>query len=247
MSGYGCFAEVYDELTGNISYSELAEYYDRLAIKFGGMRGILLDLACGTGSTSVEFSRLGYDVIGVDASVDMLSAAMSKPHENITYLCQDMTELDMFGTLDITVCVLDSINHLGSAEEIRKTFEMVSLFTNPGGLFIFDVNTIFKHREILADNVFVYDTDNVYCVWQNDYDESSADNRVNISLDIFRLDENGNYSRLYEEFSEIAVSREQIEKMLTESGFEVCACYEYLTENGPSEQSEKLVFAAKKK
>lgn len=142
MSAYGCFADVYDTLTSNIDYKELAGYYDRIITSHGGKRGILLDLACGTGSMSMQFSALGYDVIGVDLSTEMLSVAKEKPHKNIEYLCQDMCELDMYGTIDVTVCVLDSINHLDSKENILRCFSSVSLFCDPEGLFVFDINTV---------------------------------------------------------------------------------------------------------
>ena len=99
MSAYGCFADVYDTLTSNIDYKELAGYYDRIITSHGGKKGILLDLSCGTGSMSMQLSALGYDVIGVDLSTEMLSVAKEKPHKNIEYLCQDMCELDMYGTL----------------------------------------------------------------------------------------------------------------------------------------------------
>lgn len=242
--GYTAFAEFYDSLTENIDYKEIAEYYHRLNEKFGGTKGILLDLACGTGSLSVIFSRMGYDVIGVDISEEMLSIAVSKEHEGIEYLCQSMTELDMFGTIDGTVCSLDSINHLDGIEDVRKTFEKVSLFSNKGALFMFDVNTLYKHKEILGDNTFVYDMDNVYCVWQNEY---AGEGRTDIYLDFFAEDkDSGLYERYSDDFTETAYPADIIEKMLIEVGFEVCACYEYLTENKPTDESEKLTFVARK-
>ncbi len=241
---YTSFAEFYDALTQNIDYEEIAGYYNRLNEKFGGLKGILLDLACGTGSLSVIFSRMGYDVIGTDISPEMLSIAVGKEHEGIEYLCQSMTELDMFGTIDGTVCSLDSINHLADISEVRETFERVSLFSNKGALFMFDVNTPYKHEHILADNTFVYDTDEVYCVWQNEY---QGEGRTDIYLDFFAEDkESGMYDRFSDDFSEIAFPTEIIRELLVNAGFEVCACYEYLTENEPTEESEKLTFVARK-
>lgn len=241
---YTSFAEYYDALTANIDYEGIARYYNRLNEKFGGLKGILLDLACGTGSLSVIFSRMGYDVIGTDISPEMLSIAVSKDHEGIEFLCQSMTELDMFGTIDGTVCSLDSINHLDSIDEVRQTFEKVSLFSNKGALFMFDVNTPYKHEHILADNTFVYDTDEVYCVWQNEY---QGDGRTDIYLDFFAEDEeSGMYDRYSDDFSETAYPAEKIKELLIGAGFEICACYEYLTENEPTEESEKLTFVARK-
>lgn len=249
MSGYHSFSYFYDKLTSNISYKERAEYFDMLIKKHNGQKNILLDLACGTGSLSEEFSRMGYDVIGVDASEEMLNEALDKKFEsglNIQYLCQDMTKLDMFGTIDVTICALDSINHLKSSDEIQTTFDKVSLFCEPNGLFIFDVNMPYKHQYVLGDNTFVYDLDDVFCVWQNSFDSGSNDFRVDISLDIFGKNESGLYERYYDELSEIAVEREVIEKMLVSAGFSVEAVYDFDTFNPPADNSEKLVFVARK-
>ncbi|MCD7730787.1 MAG: class I SAM-dependent methyltransferase [Oscillospiraceae bacterium] len=246
MSGYGSFAYYYDRLTQNISYRKRAEYFNKLAEIHGGKKNILLDLACGTGSLSEEFCRMGYDVIAVDGSEEMLNEALDKKFEsglNIQYLCQDMTELDMFGTIDVTVCALDSLNHLPDLDAVRKTIERVSLFCETGGLFIFDVNTPYKHRNVLGNNTFVYDIEDVYCVWQNTYSEK--DNRVEMSLDFFERLENGDYKRYEESFSEIAFDDEVTEKILVDSGFEIVGKYDYDTFNPSREDSEKIVYVAK--
>ena len=240
---YETFAGYYDALTSNIDYRAIAEYYDRLNLKFGGKRGIMLDLACGTGSLSALFSRMGYDVIGTDVSPEMLNIAVSKEHKGIEYLCQDMTELDLFGTITSAVCSLDSINHLSGADEVKRAFEKVSLFSEPGAVFLFDVNTLYKHERILADNTFVYETDDVFCVWENEY---LGNGKTAITLDFFINEKDDIYRREYDEFTETAYERELTERLLAQTGFELCACYEYLTENEPSDTSEKLTFAARK-
>lgn len=252
MSGYSVFSKYYDVLTENIDYAERAEYFEKLIRRFGGKAGgILLDLACGTGSLSEEMAKLGYDVIGVDGSEEMLSEALDKKLESglpIQYLCQDMTELDMFGTIDVTICALDSLNHLESLSDIKRTIEKVSLFCEPGGLFLFDMNTPYKHKNTLADKTYVYDMEDIFCVWQNEY-EGGADERVNIYLDFFEKSdgEKGLYSRSSEDFSEIAFERDIIEDMLSKAGFELLAEYDYDTDESPTEASEKIVYAARKK
>lgn len=247
MSGYRSFSYFYDTLTGNISYKSRAEYFDMLVKKHNGKKNLLLDLACGTGSLSEEMSRLGYDVIGVDGSEDMLNAAIEKKFEsgaNIQYLCQDMTKLDMFGTIDVTICALDSLNHLPDLKAVEKTVQRVSLFCEPSGLFIFDVNTPYKHREVLGNNTFIYDMDDVYCVWQNTYFEQ--DNHVDISLDFFERREDDSYLRYDESFSEIAFDEKVMDDLLVRCGFEIAAKYDYDTVLPPKENSEKLVYVARK-
>ena len=168
MSGYGRFACYYDKLTENVDYGKIAARCHELIKRYSSEHEVVLDLACGTGSLSEALARLDYDVVGVDLSDQMLEEAMDKRYEsglNIQYLMQDMTELDLYGAVDAVVCVLDSINHLENEEAVRKTFECVSKFTCDGGLFIFDVNTVYKHRVILADNAFCYDLDGLFCAW----------------------------------------------------------------------------------
>ncbi len=247
MSNYDIFSGYYDDLTLNISYSDRADYFNKLIEKHGGVKGILLDLACGTGSLSEEMSKIGYDVIGVDYSYEMLSVAMDKKIEsgrNIQYICQDMTELDLYGSVDVTICALDSLNHLDSIESIVNTVKRVRLFTNPHGLFIFDVNTPYKHKEILGNNTFVYETDLVFCVWQNSFLEDK-DNRVDISLDFFKDTGHNLFSRKSEDFSEIAPEISVWKNILINAGFIIEAVYDYDTFDEPKEKSEKVVFVAK--
>lgn len=247
MSGYEAFAPFYDELTENVGYEERGEYLLSLLKSNGVHKGILLDLACGTGSLSVYFAKRGYEVIGVDISADMLSRARVKAYESgvdILLLNQSMTQLDLYGTVDCAVCTLDSINHLTNEADVKKCFECVSLFMNEGGVFIFDANTPYKHRKILANNTFVYDTHGVYCVWQNSFDPQTDE--VEISLDFFTQSENGLYERFEESFSECAYSDGSLIKMLSDSGFEVAAVYDDMTKNPPCGNSQREIFVARK-
>ncbi len=248
MAGYKSFSYFYDLLTENISYKKRAEYFDELIKRHGGKKNILLDLACGTGSLSEEMSRRGYDVIGVDNSEDMLNTAIEKKIENgldIQYLCQDMTQLDMFGTIDVTICALDGINHLLNISDIERTFKRVSLFCEPEGLFIFDINTPYKHKNILGNNTFVYDMETVFCIWQNTYN-GNDDNRVDMSLTFFEKLKNGMYERYEDEFSEIAFEEDIIDELLRKSGLKIAAKYDYDSFDPPKKDSEKLVYVTRK-
>ena len=244
MSNYCDFAFVYDRLTENVNYSERAGYIRTLFERLGVQNGAdVLDLACGTGNLTVGLSQ-NYEMIGVDNSPEMLSIAQEKMYESgkrILFLCQDMTELDLYGTVDAAVCMLDSLNHLDTAEDIRKVIEKVGLFMNHGGIFIFDVNTIYKHREILADNTFVYDCDDVYCVWQN---KLNSDDSVEISLDIFEQDGDA-YFRSGESFREIACPVDDYKKWLGEAEFEIIDIFDEMSDRPLCDTTQRAVFVAR--
>ncbi len=246
---YGsAFAAWYDLLTGEIDYPARANYFDTMIRQRYPVKAdtILLDLACGTGKLSVEFSRLGYDVIGVDASEDMLCEAMAKGYggeKPVLYLCQGMDSLDLYGTVDVTVCALDSLNHMTDPAKVRAALGKVGLFTSPGGLFIFDVNTEYKHREILGNQTFVYDLDDVYCVWQNSTDSSLL---TEISLDFF-VREGSRYRREEEQFAERAYSFAVLTGWLEEAGFELLDIYAGDTFSPVADTTQRAVFVARKK
>ena len=188
--------------------------------------------------------ELGYDVIGVDGSYEMLGEAMEKRAEagrDILYLAQDMTELDLFGTVGAVVSSLDSLNHLTRYADFDRAVGRAALFLEPGGVMAFDVNTPYKHRQVLADNTFVYDTDEVYCVWQNTADGDLT----RMDLDLFVRQEDGAYIRMEDHFSERAYSREEIEASLIRHGMEVIGVYDAWTFDPPRPDSERLVFVAR--
>ena len=162
--------------------------------------------------------------------------------KDIIYINQDMTELDLFGTVDVAVSALDSLNHITDYDDFCKALKKVSLFLHPDGVFIFDVNTVFKHREILADNTFVYDYGNVYCVWQNTLSENNV---VSMELDIFVSENGEEFERLGDSFSERAYTDEEIKNALKEAGLSVCAVYGEDSFESPKENEQRLIYVAK--
>jgi SAM-dependent methyltransferase len=236
-----------------MSYSKLAAFYDRLQIadyeeigtyyrRFLPVSGILLDLACGTGILARYFAGRGYDVIAADISPEMLSEAMKTPCDNVQYLCQDMTRLDLYGTIDACICTLDGFNHLPGKDAVKAALARISLFMNTGGMLAFDVNTLYKHNRLLSGNTFVYDMDDVYCIWQN---SACEDNRIDMTLDIFAQNRQ-NWSRYTENLSEVAYSLEEITQWLTDAGFGDVKVYDWLTLNPVHNESEKAVFVCQK-
>lgn len=247
MLSYSYFADYYDNLTNNVDYKQYAEYILKLAEKYNHSMGITLDLACGTGSLTVMLKKMGVDIYGIDASPEMLSVAQEKALDSeisgMLFLCQKMQNLDLYGTIDTCICTLDSINHITNINDVQKAFSKVSFFMNPNALFIFDVNTLYKHKQVLADNTFVYDTEQVFCVWQNTLlgDQRS----VEISLDFFEnLD--GMYRRYSENFTERAYTHEEICKMLETAGFKLLDVFGEMTFEEPKPDSQRNIYIAKK-
>lgn len=247
MESYGIFADFYDALTLNVDYKERARYIVDTLKSLNHDMGLTLDLACGTGKLTLELKKLGVDVYGADASEDMLSVAYEKAvgegFGDMLFLCQKMQELDLYGSIDTCVCTLDSINHMTDIADVKKTFERVSLFMNKGGYFLFDVNTVYKHREVLGDNTFVYDLDEVYCVWENSLKENNV-----VDIDINFFVPNGElYERYEESFSERAYTENELTDMLRGAGFEVVKRLGDMTDKAPSDDEQRVIYIAKKK
>ena len=246
MSNYISFAKFYDSLTLNVDYFKRTQYLCALFNLYKFSPKLILDLACGTGEMSLYLHDLGFDMIACDYSDAMLSVAQNKATEqnkDILFLHQEMTKLDLYGTVDCVICCLDSINHLILSGNVNKTFEKVSLFLNPGGLFIFDVNTIYKHEYILAENTFVYDLDDVYCVWQNN---KIKNNITSINLNFFEKINDNSYLRYSESFMERAYSVNKLSSMLIDSGFEILDIFDELTFEPENDKSQRLYFITRK-
>lgn len=246
MESYISFAEFYDGLTENVNYKDRCKYILDIFRNLNHNTGKTLDLACGTGSLTLELAKNNVDVFGVDASEDMLCQAQFKAaqaEKNILFLCQEMQSLDLYGEIDTCICTLDSINHLTSEKDVLNTFKSVSKFLRKSGYFLFDVNTPYKHREILADNTFVYDTDEVFCIWQNTLLENDT---VEIFLDFFEEDQTGKYIRTSESFFERAYSHMEIINMLNEAGFELVDYYGDMTFEKPKEDEQRVIYVARK-
>lgn len=243
---YSIFADFYDELMYDVDYKKRAAYLMRLFKKYGKAPKLLLDVACGTGGFSNEFAKLGVEVIGTDISEEMLNVARENSADmgqDVLYLCQAAEELDLYGTVDGAVCCLDSLNHITDYKTLCKAFEKISLFLERDCLFIFDVNTEYKHREILGDNVFVMDREQVFCVWANEYNQKK--NTVNVMLDFFVKD-GDSYSRFSEEFYERAYTIDELTSALEKAGLEIVGIFDDMTEKPLQEKSQRAIYVTKK-
>ena len=256
---YADFALFYDRLTENIDYEALAEMYAGLLYRYGARGGELLDLACGTGSLAVLLAERGFDVTAADISQEMLTVAAAKSSEvhkrsklhtrsKLRWLCLDMTRLSFEERFDAVVCALDSINHLPDLSAVQQTFDGVYRSLKAGGVFAADLNTPYKHREVLGNNAYTFDYEGLYCGWQNELDESDSGQpcRVDMFLDFFEENEDGSYTRYSDSLSEIAPEPELIVEMLEKSGFSEIEVSEYPTGGKLTDTDEKFTVIAKK-
>ena len=249
MDSYITLAECYDDFTEDVKYIKWADYLTGLFEKFGdgGEMKEILDLACGTGSLSFILAERGYEVIGTDASEEMLAVAQSKITDTKgippMFLCQRMEELDLYGTVDAAVCCLDSLNYLTEKEALETAFSRLKFFVRPGGLFIFDVNTHDKFS-FLDGQSFVRENDDYFCAWTAEYDEEEK--LCSFYYDIFRETEDGLWERSFEEHTERAHSRAEIASALKASSFELVAEFGELSENPPEDGEQRIFYVARR-
>ena len=248
MSNYNVFSLFYDSFTTDVKYEDRAKYILSLFDKFDRRPTLLLDLACGTGNFSVEFAKSGIEVIGVDISEDMLFVAQEKNAEleiPVMYICQPAEELELYGTVDGAVCMLDSLNHIMNYNDFKKAIARTALFLEPERLFIFDLNTPYKHKKILANNSFRAKNKDMRCLWSNSYREEN--NTVDIYLQfskkigLFKLEM---YS---EQFSERTFSEQEIQDALDEAGLELLAIYGENSFEAPKQNSERNIYITRRK
>jgi ubiquinone/menaquinone biosynthesis C-methylase UbiE len=243
MSDYDNFAPCYDELI-KASKDGVHGRYDRLLKVYAGDAAgkILLDIGCGTGELSEHFAALGYDVIGTDISSEMLNiAAKKRSGKQIQYLSQNVLSLDLYGTVDIAIAARDTLNHLKNIAELQAAIEKTAFFLNPGGLFIFDFNTSHKHREKLSGKTYFYETENTFCAWDN----SDCGDRIKMSLTIFKKNPDGHYRRFNTEIFEFTAEIKTVSAILKKCGFGV-KVFDFDNFSAPTEQTEKVVFIARK-
>ena len=240
---YNSFAHVYDCLIDDVDYKKLCDEFFAICKKHSHKPKLVLDAACGTGNFTNELVKRKLDVIGVDNSSEMLSVAREKLPTGTTLICQDLCELDLYGTIDTVFCTLDSLNHITDYEKFKTAISKMALFLEPGGLMFFDVNTVYKHNEILCNNMFADEKENIYLVWQN---ELLKENVVDINLDFFVKQEDGAYLRFNENFKERAYSDDEIKKALDEANLEILETKDFFSMKSPTENAEKIIYIVKK-
>jgi ubiquinone/menaquinone biosynthesis C-methylase UbiE len=216
MDCYKGFAAVYDLfMAKDVPYDAWAAYIDN-CIKAKGKADIVLDLACGTGNITLRMAKRGYDMIGVDFSEDMLMQAQNKACEQghkVLWLAQDMRSLDLYGTVDAALCVCDGLNYLLEPSELKEVFRRVRLFLNPDGIFIFDMNTEYKFREVMGESAFGGKAEGAVFHWDNYYDPEKMINEYKVQ---FITQNEGEF---YETHRQRAYKINDVVRWLTEAGF----------------------------
>ena len=241
---YNEFAYFYDELNGAADYDALYLYVKSQLEQNGIHDGIVVDLGCGTGELTLMLTQAGYDMIGVDQSEEMLAVLREKADEleiseRLLLLRQDILHLDLYGTIRAAITTFDTYNHIGPRENFEKAIEKAAFFMEKDGVFLFDLNTPYKHREILADNVFDLEGPDATCCWTNHYDEQEQ--AVSIRIGIHYLDTDEHFE---ENFKEYTYPLDYVEEVLQRYGFRVEKVCDGETFGPLTEESQRYIITA---
>ncbi|OUQ58888.1 SAM-dependent methyltransferase [Tyzzerella sp. An114] len=247
MGVYESFASVYDTFMGETDYDGWVSYIEKIWERENLSPEIVLDLGCGTGNVTERLAKKGYDMIGIDLSEDMLAKARDKAYEenlDILYLCQDMREFELYGTVNCILSLFDSLNYITDEDDLLKVFKLVNNYLHPKGLFIFDMNTEYKFKNIYADNTYAETTENAAYIWENFYDEEEKINEYYMNFFI-EDEETGTYERFEECHYEKAYSIDIIKNLIEESGMQFVAVYDAYTFEPAREDSERIFVVAR--
>ena len=245
MDAYTKFAQVYDLFMDDVPYEQWCAFLTERLKEYGIEDGLVLDLGCGTGKMTELFAEKGYDMIGVDNSIEMLEIARERTRGSILYLNQDMREFELYGTVRAVYSACDSLNYIGTKEELLSVFKLVNNYLDPKGLFFFDMNTEFKYRELLGENTFAENREEGSFIWENFYDEKRRENEYDLTLFIRETD--GRFSRCQECHCQKCYTAEEMKELVAEAGMELLGIYDGYTGNGLRKDSERMLFVARER
>ena len=246
MDAYSSFASVYDQFMDNVPYEEWAEYLTGLLGEYQVHDGLVLDLGCGTGKLTRLLAAEGYDMIGVDLSEEMLEIALEHEMEDpkqILYLQQDMREFELYGTIRAVVSVCDSMNYILEEADLREVFSRVHEYLEEDGIFIFDLNTVYKYRDLLGETTIAENREEGSFIWENYFDEESAVNEYDLTLYI--REDGETYRRFEEVHYQRAYDLKTIGRLLADAGMELTAAYDAFTKEPVRDDSERIYVVAR--
>ncbi len=270
-NAYSDFARVYDELMDNAPYGEWCENIDALIREYGisrplgGMRpesgaapsgtqedllaserNLVLDLGCGTGTLTELLSQKGYDMIGVDNSSEMLEIAMEKREESgsgILYLLQDMRELELYGTVGTVISVCDSLNYLLEEKELLQVFQLVDNYLYPGGLFLFDFNTVYKYSQVIGDATIAENREDCSFIWENYYHHEEQVNEYDLT--VFVREEGDHFRRFTENHFQRGYTPQAMRRLVEQAGMRVVRLLDADTLGEVTHSSERVYLLAR--
>ena len=248
MDAYTGFAAVYDMFMDNIPYGEWCEYLTDILKDYGVEDGLVLDLGCGTGKLTRLLAGKGYDMIGVDLSEEMLEIAMEHQAEEggeILYLLQDMREFELYGTVAAVVSICDSMNYLMEYDDLVQVLSLVNNYLDPGGVFVFDLNTPYKYREILGEQTIAENREEGSFIWENYFDEEDGVNEYDLTL--FIREGDGRFQKFEETHFQRSYTLGEVQEALLEAGMEFVTAYDAFTKEPPKEDSERTYIVAREK
>lgn len=259
MEAYTDFASVYDEFMDNTPYQEWTDFIVSKIEKYGisqpkrdsedlleSEKNLILDLGCGTGTLTQFLYDRGYDMVGVDNSEDMLRIAMEKRDEagaEILYLLQDMRELELYSTVGTVISVCDSVNYILEEDELQTVFELVNNYLYPGGIFLFDFNTVYKYQEIIGDTTIAENREECSFIWENYYHEEEEINEYDLT--IFVEEEEGLFRRFQETHYQRGYTVETMQRLVENAGMEILEILDADTHEEVTEESERVYIIAK--
>ena len=246
---YDILAPIYDRVNADIDYSAWADFIEKIIVAEAKSHPeLVLDLGCGTGSMTLELARRGYDMTGVDCSPEMLDVARERADaaglsDRMLWLAQDMRSFELYGTVDLTVSCLDSINHLTGAGDLGKCLALVHNYLIPDGLFIFDVNGKRKFEQIYANSTYAMEEEGAVCIWQNAYNPKTR--LCDFYITVFSEDADGRYCRYDDAQRERMYTLRALKRALAESGFEFIGAYSDFALTPATDDDERIYLVAR--
>lgn len=248
MEAYTDFARVYDTFMDETPYRDWCAFLVEILKEFGIERELVLELGCGTGSLTELLADAGFDMIGVDNSEEMLNIALEKREcadreTDILYLCQDMREFELYGTVKAVVSVCDSLNYLLTEEDLLTTFRLVNNYLDPHGIFIFDFNTVYKYAQVIGDATIAENREECSFIWENYYHEEEQINEYDLT--VFVKEEKELFRRFTETHYQRGYTLEQMKKLVEAAGLKFIRALDADTKGEVRAESERVYVIAR--